>query len=268
MRFLADDDVSALLTVVGIEAQAAKRVPADLPSGTIHPDLVAEVGSGLVHVEFVTDAGRDIDLRMVDYRLRLLRRDRRVHIDQYLLALRDLRLPNSYRDVAGSLRCSWSVVQLSRLDPSLLLMTPTTAALAALATGDPEQRRRALLAATDVINTSTRDDRRQALLGAATTLASIVLPPPIIESALEEAVMPVPVRDTPLARAWLDRGRQEGRQEGRQQAVVEMTVVLLEERFGPDGRIPALAERLARLGDRDRVRLIARAVDLDELEQA
>ncbi|HVN14072.1 MAG TPA: hypothetical protein VMT69_18425 [Kineosporiaceae bacterium] len=48
MRFLADDDVSAVLTVVGIGAQA------------------------------------------------LLRRDRRVHIDHYLPALRDLRLPNSY----------------------------------------------------------------------------------------------------------------------------------------------------------------------------
>ena len=96
MRFLADDDVSAVLTVVGIGAQAARRVPADLPSGTIHPDLVAEVGSGLVHVEFVKDAGRNIDLRMVNYRLRWLRRDRRVHIDHYLPALRDLRLPNSY----------------------------------------------------------------------------------------------------------------------------------------------------------------------------
>jgi hypothetical protein len=173
-------------------------------------------------------------------------------------------LPNSYEDVAGSLRCWWTVVRLDELDPAPLLRTPTAAALAALASDDLDRRHRMLVAAAHVISATTGDDRRNALLGAAATLASIVLPRSIIRAALEEAAMPVPVRDTPLGRELYD----EGRQEGRQHAVLDMTAALLDERFGPDRRIPALAQRPARLGDRDRARLITRAATLDDLEQA
>ena len=112
-------------------------------------------------------------------------------------------------------------------------------------------------------------ERRATLLGAAATLASIVLPRPIIKAALEEAAMPVPVRDTPLGRELYDEGRQEGRLEGRDEgrraAAVEMTAALLEERFGPDERIPDLAERLTDVDDRTRIRRITAAATIEEL---
>ena len=90
------------------------------------------------------------------------------------------------------------------LDPEGLLRTPTTAALAALAGSDDEQRRALLVQAADVIGASRDQERRITLLGATATLASIVLPRPIIKSALKEAAMPVPVRDTPLGRELFD----------------------------------------------------------------
>jgi predicted transposase YdaD len=132
---------------------------------------------------------------------------------------------------------------------------------------------RLLIRAADVVGASSERERAVTLLGAAATLASIVLPRPIIKAALKEAAMPVPVRDTPLSRELYDEGRdegrhegrREGRQEGRRGATVDFTAALLEERFGPDERIPVLAERLADLDDRTRVRRITSAAAIEEL---
>ena len=264
MRILADDDVDALLSVLGVGGPAT-RAQNDLPATTIHPDLVVHTQGRLVHVEFVKDDSPDLDLRMVDYRVRLLRRDRSATVDQYVLALRSLSLPADYRDPAGRLVSSWRVVRVPELDPEQLLATPTTATLAPLAVSDPVKRRQLLVRAADAITAGRVSERRATLLGAAVTLASIVLPRPIIKAALEEAAMPVPVRDTPLGRELYDEGRQEGRQEGRRTAAVEMTAALLEERFGADERIPLVAQRLADLDDRARVRRIAAAATIEEL---
>jgi hypothetical protein len=266
MRILADVDLAAVLAVVGIDGSGAAQEPEGLAPSTIRPDLVARLPDGrLVHVEFVKDATADLDLRMLDYRLRLLRKNPRAVVDQYVLALRELDLPSSYTDPAGELRSSWSVVRLCDLNPATLLVTPASAALATLADGTIEERMHVLVAAADVISAHAPPEGRDLLLSAAATLASIVLPRPIIKAALEEAAMPVPVRDTPLGRELYDEGRLEGIREGERQAVLRVTVALLEQRFGTDERIPGIAEALLPLADEERARRIVRAASLEQL---
>jgi hypothetical protein len=271
MKILADDDLAAVLSLVGVR-ERAERLNVELPATTMKADLLARTPSGIVHVEFVKDTTPDLDLRMFAYRLRLRRRDRNVSIEQFLLTLRDIPVPDRFDDVWMS--CSWNVIAIRDLDPVLLLQSPTTAAIAALARGSAAERTAILVAAAELITAHTDPDRRDLLLGAAATLASIVLPRRTITSALKEAAMPVPVRDTPLGRELYQEGRkegrtegrQEGRQEGEQQAVLRMTAVMLRRRFSADeARITAVAARLAALPDDDRIALILGASSLDDL---
>lgn len=192
MKILADDDLSALLSVVGIRSRA-EPLTIELPGSTTRADLLARTPDGVVHVEFVKDPAPDLDLRMVDYRLRLRRRER------------------------------------------------------------------------DVIAACTGPDRRKLLLGVATTLASITLPAATIDSALKEAHMPVPVRDTPLGRELLELGRQEGRQEGERAAVERLLRRMLLRQFGTDPRIEAVAARLAELPEDEGFARVETAAALDDL---
>jgi hypothetical protein len=96
MRALADDDTAALLHLAGIPARESVRRHGDLPAHTIHADLVVALSSGgVVHMEYVKDATPDLDLRMVDYRIRLRRRDHTGSIRQFVLALGDSRCPTA-----------------------------------------------------------------------------------------------------------------------------------------------------------------------------
>jgi hypothetical protein len=160
-------------------------------------------------------------------------------------------------------------VRLADLDPSTLLITPTTAPLAALACHTVREQVANLTSATELIKADTDPDRGARLVGAAITLASIVLPKSAIITALREADMPVPVRDTPLGRMLFEEGRQEGQQEGRQagrrEAAEQITAALIRRRFGDDPRIPAVAARLAELPEDDSIAEISAATSLNDL---
>lgn len=167
-------------------------------------------------------------------------------------------------------------MRLPELDPAGLLTSPTTAVIATLARGTPEQRSAVLTAAAELITAHTDNpDRRDVLLGAVATLASIVLPGHTIVTALKEATMPVPVRDTPLGRELYEEGRLEGRQEGRhegqqegeRQAVLRLTSLMLRRRFGDDPRVGAIAARLADLPDEERLTRLTSATSLDDLQR-
>lgn len=209
MKILADDDLGAVLSVVGVSGEA-ERLNVELAASTMKADLLARTSAGLVHVEFVKDPTPDLDLRMVEYRLRLRRRHR---------------------------------------------VTP--------ARGAAIQRSAVLTAAAERITADTDPDRRDLLIGAAATLASIVLPGHTIATALKEATMPVPVRDTPLGRELYE----EGQQEGDRQAVLRLTRLMLHRRFGDDPRSEAIAAQLAALPDEERLTRLASATSLEELQR-
>ncbi len=135
----------------------------------------------------------------------------------------------------------------------------------ALAAGDPAERAAALTAALELIAARSDPDRGRRLLRAATTLASIVLERPIIDAALKEAGMPVPIRDLPLSRELLEEGRQEGRQEGERAATLRFARRMLLRRFGPDPRIDAVAARFAELPEDQWLTRIDDATSLDDL---
>ncbi len=271
MKILADDDLDAVLSLVGVGA-GALEMDTELPGSAMRVDVLARSPRGIVHVEFVKDPAPSLDLRMMTYRLRIRSQDtnRDTPIAQYVLVLGDdIAVPDRYHDVdAEPPVFSWSVVRLADLDPAPLLANPTTAALAALARGTPAERAAVFTAAARLIG-GTVPDRTRTLLEAATTLASIVLPAAIIDTALKEASMPVLIRDTPLGREiyqeGLAEGRQEGRQEGERQAVLRLTHLLLTQRFGDDPQAAAVAERLAELPDADRLTRIAAATSLNDL---
>ncbi len=266
MKILADDDLGALLSVVGVHG-SVEAMNVELAASTMKADLLARTSSGIVHVEFVKDPTPDLDLRMVDYRLRLRRRHRATPIAQYVLVLRNVPVPERYDDLdGGQLACTWTVVRIGELDPAVLPGNPTTAAVAALAGGTPAQRSMVLAAAAERITARADPDRSNVLLGAAATLASIVLPRRTIATALKEAAMPVPVRDTPLGRELYEEGLHEGRQEGRL-AVLRLTSLMLRRSFGDDPRVDTIAERLAALPNEERLTRLAVAVSLDDLDR-
>lgn len=182
-------------------------------------------------------------------------------------------VPERYTDVdEDRLTCSWTVVRTRDIDPARMLAFPTTAPLAALGRGTADERADALTAAAELILAVPDPERRTRLLAAASTLASIVLPADTIDSALKEAAMPVPVRDTPLGRLLLDEGRQEGREKGREEGrrieVARLTAFLLRRRFGLDPRIDGIAEALAELPDEERMTAVEDAASLDDLEHS
>lgn len=85
MKILADDDLAALLSVIGIDGEA-ERLNVELAASTTKADLLVRTPDGVAHVEFVKDHAPDLALRMLDYRLRLRRRHRTTPISQYVLA--------------------------------------------------------------------------------------------------------------------------------------------------------------------------------------
>ncbi len=263
MKILADDDLDAVLSLVGVSG-GAQELDTELPGSAVRVDLLARTTSGIVHVEFVKDRSPTLDLRMMTYRLRIRCRDgdRDTPIAQHVLVLGDdVRVPDRYHDVdAEPSVFGWSVVRLAELDPAPLLGNPTTAAVAALARGTLTERATVLTAAAELI-AGTDPDRARTLLEAAMTLASIVLPAPIIDTALKEANMPVVIRDTPLGREIY----QEGRQEGERETVLRITRTMLVQRFGENPRIDTAAKRLAGLPDEERLTSIATATVLDDL---
>ncbi len=281
MKILADDDLGAVLSLVGVHGEGAERLNVELAGSAVRADLVARTPAGIVHVEFVKDRTPNLDLRMLEYRSRLHSQERDTPVVQYVLVLGDgVVVPDRYVD-GWQLTCAWSVVRVGDQDPATLLRSPTTAAIAALGRGTPVERAAVLTTAAALI-ADAEPDRSRTLLGAAATLASIVLPGSIIETALKEATMPVLVRDTPLGRQLAEEIRQEIREEIRQeireevrqeireegrQAVVRLTGLVLQRIFGDDPRVEAIAERMAELPDGERIDRLAKATSLDDLDR-
>ncbi|MGQ0773201.1 MAG: hypothetical protein ACT4NY_02080 [Pseudonocardiales bacterium] len=113
MKVLARDDLDAVLSLVGVHGMGARPMMSELPGSAMHADLIARTPDGIVHVEFVKDRDPNLDLRMVEYWLRIRRQDGNRHtpLAQFVLVLGD--------DVAVPDRCldgdrevlRWSVVR-------------------------------------------------------------------------------------------------------------------------------------------------------------
>src|SRR3954469_22408032 len=203
MKAVAEDDLAGLLAVLppteAIDV-AAGLAPLDRELGrsAVRPDLLVRTEDVIVHGEYVKDRRTDLPLRMVEYRAQIPRRHPVERLVQFVLVLdRTIFVPDRYEDPDGLMSVAWAVVTTADLDAVRLLGRPATAALASLAPGSRSDRARALTDAADLI-AELEPSRRRRLLGAAATPASIHLPLLIIEAALQEATMPVPMDELPL----------------------------------------------------------------------
>lgn len=135
---LAEYDVHTLLEVLPLPLPPRdpwvtarfELLHGDLPQ----PSIVAALPGLVVHGETVTIPEHDLALHMIASRLRLRRVHPNATIVQFLLLLRDdVDVAAAYQDPDGAMSASWTVVRVADLDAELLLQSPTTAPLAALA---------------------------------------------------------------------------------------------------------------------------------------
>jgi hypothetical protein len=270
MKAVAEDDLAGLLAVLppteAIDV-AAGLAPLDRELGrsAVRPDLLVRTEDVIVHGEYVKDRRTDLPLRMVEYRAQIRRRHPIERIVQFVLVLdRTIFVPDRYEDPDGLMSVAWAVVTTADLDAHRLLGRPATAALASLAPGSRADRARALTDAADLI-AEPEPSRRRRLLAAAATLASIHLPLLIIEAALQEATMPVPMDELPLAHALKERYETQGLTKGRAEGRADVTRALLRRRFGDDARIDAVVAGLAGLSDDEALGRIMEAVHVEDL---
>lgn len=245
VRFLAATDVNELCRWVGIPVgPAITPISESLPGYPMQADLLVESGTGgISQVEFVTHVTGDLIRRLVEYRARVMDIHPDRSLQQHVLVLGRGKVARMVRD-AEEFWMRLHVFYARDQDPADLLKNPSLAPLAVLGRASGAAERQSLLrAALRTICTGADPSRRRKLSETATTLAAIRLPRATIESIWEEIDVPIDIRDTDLARSFV----QEGREEGRLDAAAEWAAAALRRRFGADERLPRLAAALAGL---------------------
>ena len=271
LRHLAAEDLRAVCAWLGIEpAGATIRLSEALPATTQHVDLLVASGPGrLAHVEFVRRVEPDLALRMLEYRVRIMRLHPDTDVRQHVVVLGAGHVAGEFA-FGGQLRFSVDVTHVRDRDPAEMLANASLAPLAPLGRArDPAQRARLLRASLAVITAHSGAQRLEGLATTAAALATIYLDAATIETAWKEAGMPISISGTDLAREFERRGEKRGEKRGEERgsrrARVELLVLLLRRRFGEDPRIEDLAARLAARPPADALAVIEAATSLDAL---
>ncbi|MGQ0773914.1 MAG: hypothetical protein ACT4NY_05770 [Pseudonocardiales bacterium] len=126
LECLVDDDLDALLSVVGVTGPAQRLdgvlpaqpltahlltptelgivpVEVDLPAPVLNADVLARTPAGIVQLEFVVDrVPPDLGLDLLDYWIRLREQDREIPIEQFAVVLAD---GCRYRTASRTPRC-------------------------------------------------------------------------------------------------------------------------------------------------------------------
>lgn len=267
LRWLAAEDLQAVCTWLGIHTAGEQiRLSEALPATTQHVDLLVESDPGqLAHVEFVRTVEPDLQVRMLEYRARIMRLHPGSSLRQHVVVLGPGDVPGRARDGA-EFWLRLHVTYLRERDPAELLASPSLAPLAALArAAGPEERALLFRASLAVITAHSHATRLQGLATTAAALATIHLDAATIETAWKEAGMPISIEDTDLAREFEQRGEERGLKRGEQLGERRVLATLLRRRFGEDPRIEDVAARLARGPLDEALAAIDEATALDTL---
>jgi hypothetical protein len=216
------------------------------------------------HIEFQANGEPRFDLRMLDYRLRLYRLPELVdtEITQHVVMLGRGTIEHQLHD--DQLDYTFAVHYLRDEPVAPLLADAGLAPFAALADlPDDAHRAKALRAAFDLIAAVSDDETREMLTQAATDLAALRLDEDTIDSTWEDSAMTIPS----LTQRKYDEGVKQGVKQGVQQGGERFVASVLRQRFGPDARIPAIAQRLAALDPDDCLARIGAAAGLDGLAE-
>lgn len=260
LKWLAVADLVHVCAWLGIEAdEQAIRVSESLPGVSHAADLVVQLAPGrLAQVEFARTGSWDVFGRMVEYRGRMIRRQREpLELTQHVVVLGEGRIADSMVD-AQEFAMRIHPVYLRDQDPDRLLSTPSLSPLAVLARARGTVQREGLFrSAIGVIRDEPDPARRGELMTIAAVLAAIHLDLATIERAGREAGMPISLEGTQVAREiaeaaekrglerGLERGMARGERRGARLARRGLVEALLVDRFGHDPDVSQRAERLA-----------------------
>ncbi|MDS3859504.1 Rpn family recombination-promoting nuclease/putative transposase [Thermosynechococcaceae cyanobacterium BACA0444] len=204
----------------------------------IRADFVSFLGVGnqILHLEFQTQADPDMSLRMLDYYTRLYRQYHRP-VRQIVLFLRETTSTAVQVDSfeTASTRHRYQVIRLWEVEASELLAFPTLWPFAILAkTANPEY----LL--TDVPQRLESLENREERLSLTTytyLLGGLKFRKEMLQQLLREEIMRESVTYRDLVetseQSGLQHGLQQGIQQGRQEGEIELTLRLLNHKFGP-----------------------------------
>jgi hypothetical protein len=223
-------------------------------AATRQVDAILAIGDWLVvHLEFQAHGEVFLGWRMLDYRSLLVRRPelKGKQLVQHLIVLGSDRVDEGVHD--NEVTYSYTVHYLCDHPVEEFLADPELAPFAALADLADEDRADALRRALDLIAAVADSALQLALAQATVDLAGIRLDDDKIDATWEESAMPIP--------SVLNRKFEEGRVTGRE----ELAAAMLEERFGPDGRVTAIAHQLASLAPHDLAKRLDQVSSLDEL---
>jgi hypothetical protein len=259
VRLLAAVDVAAMCRWLKLDVEGEpERLSESLPTHAQNADLVVRIGPGrLAQVEFTRRPEPWFAERMIEYRSRIMTRERGCALSQHVVVLDRGRAPRFVRD-GDEFAMRLHVTYLRDHEPVEFLTDPSLAPLAVLArsTGIAGHVH-ALREALDVLAGVNDPRRREKLTGVASVLAAIHLDADTIERVTKESDMPISLEGTVAGRSLEARGEARGRR--------TVIATLLRRRFGDDDRIPTVAERLASLPQELAVSTALEAATLDEL---
>ena len=250
----------------------------ELPASRRQADLVWEVerpdgGRGLLHIELQIKVEPNLRERLLEYNVRLLRRDR-LPVRSVVVFLRETpRVPVSPLAIIWGhdelLRYAFDVVRLWEIPQEQVLASQDVALwpLASLMAGATP----AVIAdvAGRIAEMPLPRHERVDLAGILATLAGLRFSRDVVEQTIRSHPMIRDIlRESSFAAIMRDEGKQEGiqegKQEGRQEGQRELAHMALESRFGP-----LTADVLAALRTADEATLLAVVLHLatDNVEQ-
>jgi len=225
-KFLAENfptDFASWLLGEAIALTTLK--PSELSVEPIRADSVIFLQSSkiILHIEFQTEANKNIPFRMADYRLRLYRQFADTEIYQVVIYLTPSRSPLVYENTfnAGELNHRFNVIRLWEQPTEIFQKYRGLLPFATLSqTDNPEETLRQVAKQIENIT----DKRVQSNVAASTAIISgIALNQEIIQRLLRSEIMKESVIYQAILREGMAEGKAKGMAEGKAEGIAETT---------------------------------------------
>jgi predicted transposase/invertase (TIGR01784 family) len=232
-KFLAENfptDFASWLLGEAIALTTLK--PSELSVEPIRADSVIFLQSSkiILHIEFQTDANKNIPFRMADYRLRLYRQFADTEIYQVVIYLTPSRSPLVYENTfnAGELNHKFNVIRLWEQPTEIFQKYRGLLPFAALSqTDNPEETLRQVAKQIENIT----DKQVQSNVAASTAIISgIALSQEIIQRLLRSEIM----KESVIYQSILQEGLAEGKAKGIAEATKQIALNMLRSNIAMD----------------------------------
>lgn len=227
-----------VLALVAPELRFRRALSPELSAGMRQADFVWEVarpdsGKGVLHLELQTHGDADLAERMLEYAVRLWRREHLPVRSVLVLLRRTRRTPSpsfalDWGDRAV-LRFAFDIVQLWQVPQSVVLERPEPALWPLAAVMARANVKTATLVAQRITHADLPVGERRELVGLLAALAGLRLPRErLLEVLRRDPMIREILQESSVAQGWWEEGRERGREEGQR----ELARLALEGRFG------------------------------------